>query len=136
MCVLLGREDLLTDPRFLTNSDRTEHATELGEILDRAFGRDTTDNWLAKLDEAGIPNAPINTVDRVVADPHVAAREMIVEVEHPTAGRLRMPGVPVKMLATPGSVDRPAPLLGADTAAVLQEMLGWDAAKAARFAEQ
>ena len=72
----------------------------------------------------------------MVADPHVAAREMIVEVEHPTAGRLRMPGVPVKMLATPGSVDRPAPLLGADTAAVLQEMLGWDAAKAARFAEQ
>ena len=136
LCVLLGREDLLTDPRFLTNSDRTEHATELGEILDRAFGRDTTDNWLAKLDEAGIPNAPINTVDRVVADPHVAAREMIVEVEHPTAGRLRMPGVPVKMLATPGSVDRPAPLLGADTAAVLQEMLGWFGAMAARFAEQ
>ncbi len=135
LCTLLGREDLVSDPRFLTNDDRTQHAEELGEILNQELSKDTTDHWLAKLDEAGIPNAPINTIDRVVSDPHVAAREMIVEVEHPTAGHLSMAGVPVKMTATPGSVDKPSPLLGADTASVLQEVLGWDADRAQRFAE-
>ncbi len=73
------------------------------------------------MEEAGIPCAPINTVDRVVKDPQIIAREMIVEIEHPVAGKMHIPGVPIKMSATPGSVDTPAPLLGQHTDEILKE---------------
>jgi CoA:oxalate CoA-transferase len=76
---------------------------------------------MALLEEAGIPCAPINTVDRVVKDPQIIAREMIVEIEHPVAGKMHIPGVPIKMSATPGSVDTPAPLLGQHTDEILKE---------------
>ena len=76
------------------------------------------------LEEAGIPCAPINTVDRVLKDPQIKARDMIVEVEHPVAGKMHVPGVPIKMYKTPGSVDTPAPLLGQHTEEILKELLG------------
>ena len=82
---------------------------------------------------AELPCAPINTIDKIVNDPQIKAREMIVEVEHPVAGHLKMAGLPVKMSATPGAIERPAPLLGQHTAELLKEILGWDEAKTAKF---
>ena len=76
------------------------------------------------LEEAGVPCAPINTVDRVVKDPQVNARHMLVEIEHPVAGKMHLPGVPIKMYKTPGSVDKAAPLLGQHTEEILKELLG------------
>ena len=84
---------------------------------------------MAALKEIGVPVGPINKVEDVVKDPSIVEREMIISVEHPVAGHLEMPGVPIKMSDTPGSVDRPAPVLGADTASILKEMLGFDDAK-------
>ena len=136
LCEVLGRTDLLTDPRFLTNPDRTAHASELGQIMDEICKTKTTQEWVDLLEEAGVPVAPINTIDKVVNDPQITSREMIVEVEHPTAGKLRMAGVPVKMSLTPGSVDAPAPTLGQHTADILQEYLGWDADAAAAFCQE
>lgn len=121
LCNLLSKEELITDERFLTNGDRTNNEKALKVILDAVFKAKTIDEWLVLLEEAGIPCAPINTVDRVVNDPQVKFREMIVEVEHPVAGKMHIPGVPIKMSATPGSIESPAPLLGQHTEEILKE---------------
>lgn len=133
LCNILGHPELIADPRFDDNGHRTAHVKELMDILNNIFVEKTIEEWLKMLEEAELPCAPINTVDKIVHDPHIAAREMIVEVVHPVAGPLKMPGVPVKMSATPGSVDTPAPLLGQHTAELLKEILGWDEAKTAEF---
>jgi CoA:oxalate CoA-transferase len=133
LCNILGRPELIKDERFSTNALRTTNVKELTAILNDIFKDKTINEWLAVLEEAGLPCAPINTVDRIVNDPHIAARNMIVEVEHPVAGKLKMPGVPVKLSATPGSVDFPAPMLGQHTNEILKELLGWDEEKTAQF---
>ena len=124
LCRLIGREDLLADERFSSNLKRTLHVKELKTILDAVFRQEEISKWLEKLEAAGIPCAPINTVDKIVNDPHVKAREMIVELEHPIAGHMQVPGVPIKLSATPGAVEKPAPLLGQHTEELLQEILG------------
>lgn len=124
LCEMIGKEELLADERFLTNSLRTTNQKALKPILDAVFKNKTIDQWLAMLEEAGVPCAPINTVDRVVNDPQVKAREMLVEIEHPVAGKMHVPGVPIKMYKTPGSVDTPAPTLGQHTEEILNELLG------------
>lgn len=133
LCTILERPDLINDERFSTNALRTANVNELMTILNAVFINKTINEWLEVLEEAGLPCAPINTVDRIVNDPHIAARNMIVEVEHPVAGKLKMPGVPVKLSATPGSVDFPAPLLGQHTHEILKEVLGWDEEKTTEF---
>ena len=88
------------------------------------------------LEKAELPCAPINTVDKIINDPHIKAREMMIELEHPVAGHLKMAGVPVKMSATPGAVEKPAPMLGQHTAEILKELFGWDEEKTTRFFTQ
>lgn len=133
LCNILGHAELIADPRFDTNSHRTANVKELMAILNSVFIEKTIAEWLELLETAELPCAPINTVDKIVNDPQIKAREMIVEVEHPIAGHLKMPGVPVKMSRTPGSVDKPAPMLGQHTAELLKEILGWDEAKTSEF---
>lgn len=84
----------------------------------------TTKEWQSILDDAGIPNGPINDMEHVVNDPQVLAREMIVSVEHPKAGEVKMPGVPIKMSETQGSVRFAPPILGQHTEEVLKELAG------------
>lgn len=80
---------------------------------------------MERLLAAGIPAAPINTIDRVAADPHIAgAREMFVEIDHPKAGRLKMTGNQIKLTHNKIDTFTPAPLLGQHNAQVLEEMLG------------
>lgn len=93
-------------------------------ILDTVFPDKTVDEWLEVLDKAGIPSGPINTIDRVVNDEQVKFREMIIETDHPVAGIVKMPGIPIKMSETPGAVESPAPLLGQHTEEILKEVLG------------
>ncbi|MBU2702408.1 CoA:oxalate CoA-transferase [Sporomusaceae bacterium BoRhaA] len=123
-CQLIKREDLVTDEHFVANADRTKNQKQLKSILDGEFPAKTVAEWIEVLDGAGIPCGPINTVDQVIADPQVQARNMIVEIDHPVAGRLKMPGLPIKLSATPGAVETPAPLLGQHTEEILQEFLG------------
>lgn len=123
-CRLIKREDLIADERFATNAQRTNNQKQLKAILDGIFPDKTVAAWIELLDGAGIPCGPINTIDRVLDDPQVKAREMIVEIDHPMAGRLRMPGLPIKLSETPGTVEKPAPLLGQHTADILKELLG------------
>jgi CoA:oxalate CoA-transferase len=123
-CPLLGLSDLVDDPRFVTNAARNANRPALIEALQRAFVTRTFEEWEEILIPAGIPMGAINTIDRVLSHPQVAARGAIVECQHPVAGRVQSVGPPVRMSDTPGRVRTPAPLLGEHTEEVLSARLG------------
>lgn len=124
MCELFGTEEWVQDERFKTNPQRTKHVEELVPLITAVTKTKTTKEWQDLLDKAGVPNGPINTIDKVMEDPQVLARNMIVEVDHPVAGHLKMAGVPIKMSETQGIVRTHAPLLGQHTEEILKELLG------------
>ena len=124
LCPALGRADLADDPRFAKNANRVENRKELIGILSQVFMTRTTQDWLAALNDADVPCAAVQTIDQVFAAPQVLHRNMLVEVDHPTAGMFKMAGIPVKFSATPASVRLPPPLLGQHTEEVLASWLG------------
>jgi CoA:oxalate CoA-transferase len=127
LCAALELPELPDDPRFVTNPLRAENYDELRPILAEVIVGKETAVWLQILEEAGVPNGPINNIAQVMADPQVQAREMIVPIKHPVAGDTQLPGIPIKLSDTPGSVRTAAPLLSQHTDDVLAELLGYDA---------
>lgn len=123
-CKLINKPDMIQDERFATNPKRTENQKALKTILDTVFPGKTVDEWIDALDKAGIPCGPINTIERVMENVQIKARDMIVETDHPTAGKVKMAGIPIKLSETPGAVEGPAPLLGQHTEEILSELLG------------
>lgn len=121
LCRAVGRAELLSDPRFTANADRMANRAALERTLSETFMTRTTAQWLGVLDRAGVPCGPINDMSQVYADPQVIARDMVVEIDHPTAGAIRNVGIPVKFSETPGTVRRPPPRLGEHTHEVLVE---------------
>jgi formyl-CoA transferase/CoA:oxalate CoA-transferase len=119
-CNVIGRPDMVEDPRFATNRERRAHRHELIPILEEIFAARTGEEWLVDLRAEGIPAGPINTVNRVLSDPQVLHRGMVAEVDHPVCGRLKVVGNPVK--AFPGDAERlrPPPVLGQHTEEVLR----------------
>jgi len=132
-CPLMGLEEMVADPRYATNSARNENRVTLIARLQEVFLTKAYEEWESILLPAGIPMGAINTIDRVVDHPQVKARGALVELEHPTAGKIRSAGVPLKLSGTPGTVREPAPLLGQHTDEVLRERLGLDDAEIARL---
>ena len=118
-CAVTGRQDLATDARFRTNRHRVDNRQALLPILEALFRTKTTAEWLDLLEEAGIPNAPVNTIADIVHDPQVAHREMIVDVPHPTVAGLRAPACPMKLSDGPASIRRHPPANGEHTAEIL-----------------
>ncbi|MEK7230302.1 MAG: CoA transferase [Candidatus Binatota bacterium] len=126
LCQAIGMAWLADDPRFARNPQRVEHRGELIDILTEIFLQRDTAAWMTLLIDAGVPCAPVQTIDQVFLAPQVIAREMVVEVPHPTAGTLRMAGLPVKFSGTPASIRLAPPLLGQHTAEVLRSWLRLD----------
>ncbi|PXY30087.1 CoA transferase [Prauserella sp. PE36] len=124
MCAVLGREDLLADERFTGNTDRVRHREELAAELSTTLKERDTDEWVDALLEAGVPAGPIRDYAQSCSDPHTLAREMVVELDHPTEGKVRSLGIPVKLSGTPGSIRRVAPALGEHTDELLRAA-GW-----------
>ncbi len=125
-CKAIDIEPLSKDDRFSTNPLRNENYNELRPILAKIIKTKTTEEWQDILDKAGVPNGPINTVDKVVADPQVIAREMIMEIDHPISGKIKVPGIPIKLSETPGNIRMTSPLLGQHTDEILKELLNYD----------
>ncbi len=123
-CPLVGLAHLADDPRYVTNAARKANRPSLIADVQAAFLTKSYEEWEAILMPAGIPIGAINTIDKVVEHPQVAARGALVESTHPVAGTIRVVGPPVRMSETPGSVRLPAPLLGEHTDDVLRERLG------------
>jgi formyl-CoA transferase/CoA:oxalate CoA-transferase len=126
---VLERPDLADAPRFATNATRVEHRAELLEILEPLVASRPGADWLDRLEAAGIPAGPIHTVAEALAHPQVLARGMVTTIDHPTAGPIRLPGVPVRLSDTPGAVRTPPPRLGEHTRAILGSILDLDASR-------
>jgi crotonobetainyl-CoA:carnitine CoA-transferase CaiB-like acyl-CoA transferase len=120
----VSEEPALASSRFETNADRVRHDAELRPLLARVLAMRTRQAWIDGLVPAGVPCASVRSLDDVLTDPQVIAREMIEILEHPAAGALRVLGVPVKLSQTPGSVRTPPPRLGEQTSRVLTADLG------------
>jgi len=125
-CHAIGKPEMADDARFAKNADRVANRSVLIAMLTEMFRSHDNETWLKILNAADVPCAPIQTIDQVFAAPQVRHRDMLIEVEHPTAGTIRMAGIPVKFSATPVSVRLPPPVLGQHTAEVLKSWLGTD----------
>jgi formyl-CoA transferase len=127
LCDALGHPEWAAMPEFADNPGRVRNRAALAERIESVTRRRTKRHWLDALEARNIPCGPINNYAEVFADSQIVAREMVVDVEHPTLGRIRALGSPVKLSATPPAVRRRAPRLGEHTEEVLRE---------AGFAEQ
>jgi crotonobetainyl-CoA:carnitine CoA-transferase CaiB-like acyl-CoA transferase len=126
-CAAAGREDWARDPRFAGNRDRVANREALVPMVEAVFRERTTEDWLERLRAHGVPAAPIQSVDRVVADPQVSHRRMVVPMEHPRHGRLPTLGTPIKVDGAMELTVAPPPGLGEHTDAVLGGLLKYPA---------
>ena len=121
LCDVLGHGEWAEAPEFSDNASRVRHRAALAEKIESITATQPRSHWLALLEANDIPCGPINDYAQVFADPQVLAREMVVDTDHPTLGRLKTLGSPIKMSATPPDDSRRAPLLGEHTGQVLAE---------------
>ncbi|MBW2636530.1 MAG: CoA transferase [Deltaproteobacteria bacterium] len=124
-CKVLGRDDLTNDPKYKTNPLRSENKNELIPILDVEMAKKTTKEWGDIFDNAGLPYSPINNMKEICEDQHIAHRKMLVEIDQPGIGKMKIAGSPIRLSETPGEVYAPAPLLGEHSEEVLREILGY-----------
>jgi len=128
-CRAIGREDLTRDPRFDTEANRVTNRAALVPILNETFSARPAADWLARLEEHGVPAGRIKTVAEVCESPHLKARGMTVSLAHPKAGSITVMGVPIRLRETPGAAVFPPPLLGEHTDEILTRLLRYPKSK-------
>ena len=119
LCEALGRPDWAVDPEYRDDTQRIRNREALAARIEAVMETRPRAHWLELLESHGVPCGPINDYAEVMADPHVRARELVVETDHPTLGRIQALGTPIKLSETPLSPGRPAPRLGQHTDDVL-----------------
>lgn len=121
-CQGVNLSELMTDPRFATNPDRVKNRDELTQILNTFFQKKTAQEWLSLIEKAGVPCGPVLQLSEVFTDPQVLHRKMVEEIEHPSAGHIKVVGTPLKLSSTPASIRTPPPILGEHTTIILQSL--------------
>lgn len=125
-CKLTDREDLLTMDIFKTNPDRVKNVQKLKEYMNEIFGQKTTAEWDEYLNKNGVPCSPINTVDKLFTDPQIAARKMLIEVDQPGVGKIKIAGNPIKLSGLEEEIPKdPAPQIGEHNELILRKYLGY-----------
>jgi crotonobetainyl-CoA:carnitine CoA-transferase CaiB-like acyl-CoA transferase len=125
----IGLAELTQDPRFANNGVRVKNREALTALMEEKMKSLKVGDLQKKLDEVGVPNGPIWSLDQTLTSEQAYALEMVKEVEHPTCGKIKVTGVPVKLSRTPGSVKLPPPTLGQHTEEVLTKLLKYSSAE-------
>jgi formyl-CoA transferase len=123
-CENTGKKEWEEDIRFRTNANRVENRSDLIPLLDELFGQGEISHWLSILETIGVPCGPINSIDQVMEDPQVRAREMVINIDHASAGSIQMVASPLKIPTAPPVIRLPPPMLGEHTEQILHELLG------------
>jgi len=118
--IVCGKPEWLTDPRFEDVRSRLKNIDELEKEIEAVFAIQPTAHWVEKLDAAEVPGGPVYSYDQILDDPHIKARKMVVEIDHPKIGRMKSLGLPVKSTGELLSIRRPAPWLGQHSEEVLR----------------
>jgi len=121
----IGREDLIDDSRFDSNIKRWQNAHLVYDIIEQWSRNKPINEITEAFTKAKIPFSPVITLDQLAVDPSLLARDMIQEIEQPYMGKISIPGIPVKLSATPGMIDKPAPFLGEHNQEVYDQLLGF-----------
>ena len=132
-CKGVSKPELAADPRFDTNAHRVENRDALIALLDDMFRGRPGREWIELLNDAGVPCSPVQDIRQVFDSPQVRATGMLREIDHPTAGKVRMAGLPVKFSGTPASIRLPPPRLGEHNEQVLKDWLELDDAAVAEL---
>lgn len=119
---VVEKPEWLTDPRYAKPADRLANADELERDIEAVFVNNTSAYWVERMEAAEVPGGPVYGFEQALADPHVAARKMVVEVDHPKIGRMKTLGLPIKSTGELTEIRKPAPLLGQHSAEVLAEL--------------
>ncbi len=135
LCAALGQPQWLQDARFGDAQGRTAHRRVLIELIAGIMKDQPVAYWQKQLVAQGVPCSPVNKIDRVAAEPQVHARDMLVDIDLPGLGLMRMAGLPIKFSETPGAISRPPPRLGEHSGEVLGE-LGYSVERIRRLAAQ
>lgn len=134
-CATIGCANLIDDARFETPGLRTRHHAALEPMLNEALRQKTTEKWLREFDAIGLPCGPLNDIPHAADQPQVKAREMLVDVPHPSGFSLNVPDTPVKLGRTPGGIAGPPPAIGEHTDEVLSDLLDLTPAEIATLRE-
>ncbi|XP_050186224.1 succinate--hydroxymethylglutarate CoA-transferase isoform X2 [Myiozetetes cayanensis] len=126
VCKVLNLPEISKDSRYQTNTLRVQNRRELTDILSTRFSEKTTIEWLQLFEGSGVPYGPINNMQQVFSDPQVLHNGLVMEMNHPTAGRIAVPGPGVRYSEFDVSHPKPPPLIGQHTVEILKSMLGYE----------
>jgi len=136
MCRVIGRPELAEDPRYSGVPQRMAHVGELEDLIREWAAARSSDQIADELTAAGIPFGKVSSVEEVMSSPQIAAREMMLDVEHPELGPLRLPGIPIKLSGSPGTVRKAPPTVGEDNDYVYGTLLGRSPEQIQRMKEE
>jgi crotonobetainyl-CoA:carnitine CoA-transferase CaiB-like acyl-CoA transferase len=118
--MVCAKPEWLTDPRFASASSRLKNIDELEREIEAVLTAQPTAHWVEKLDAAEVPGGPVFGYDEIMRDPHIKARNMVVDMDHPIIGRMKTIGMPIKSTGELTAIRKPAPWLGQHSAEVLR----------------